>query len=183
MLQNGHVENLKKVRINDGYCSCCNELLCVDSLKPDDINEFITKMEQTFELKKFKNWIDKNNDYQVILDGANIGYFKQRPDLGGNISFSQIDMVYEHFAKIGKSVLIFLHKKHSKNLEENKIIYNKWKKTNSIYFTPFSSNDDTYWLYYYLRSKMKQKNTLLITNDNLNDHIFKYLDREKLEKI
>ena len=177
------IHDLEEVTINKSCCSKCNEVLCVDSLNRDDILTFLSNIEIKYNMQKFKQWIRKNNSYNVIIDGANVGYYNQRPDLGGTLNVSQIDKIYEYYNSLQKKVLIFLHRKHIVTLEKNDSIYKKWKKTKSIYFTPFKSNDDIYWLYYFLHSKIDTKCSLLITNDNMSDHIFQLLDREQFSRL
>ena len=99
------------------------------------------------------------------------------------VFIEQINLVYNHFINQNKKVIIFLHKKHSKLLDNHPKITKKWRKTNSLFYTPYNTNDDIYWLYYYLQSKNNNKNTLLITNDNLSDHIFKFFERSKIDRL
>lgn len=105
-------------------------------------------------------YITENVDY--IIDGANVGYYEQRPDLGGRLSYKNIDILVNQLQ--GKK-LIFLHSNH----DRNNIYVKKWKARNMVYFTPRGMNDDWFWLYFAIHS-LKSK---IISNDKICDHYYK----------
>ena len=116
----------------------------------------------------------KNCEKLIVIDGANIGFYNNRPDKGNKISIHQINMVANFYINIGFDILIILHNRHLKynkltNKEEK--ILNTLKKKNFLYLTPNKFNDDLYWLYstIYLSQFISVK---LVTNDKLRDHIF-----------
>ena len=120
----------------------------------------------------------------VVIDGANIGYYNQRPDLGGRISFKQIDSMAKYFIKLGKKPLIFLNIRHLNNSVsylENQII-NSWKQNGILYITPKGLNDDWYWLYFSIKLMDEIDDSLLITNDNMCDHIFQIFTKSIFNK-
>jgi proteinaceous RNase P len=56
-------------------------------------------------------------------------------------------------------------------------LLNRWQNANCIYTTPTGSNDDWYWLYAAVRYKC-----LLVTNDEMRDHLFQLLGNEFFPK-
>jgi len=128
---------------------------------------------------KFKSWIKtkySQSSNHVILDGANIGYFNNRPDKGNSISFRQIDKVVENYR--GNQVVLILHNRHFRKIRnsEDKKIINKWMKRNILYKTPNGCNDDLYWIYGMLYLS-KSSNSFLVTNDKLRDHVFSMIGK------
>jgi hypothetical protein len=126
---------------------------------------------------KFLGFINKINKYKkvdYILDGANIGYFKQRPDKGNPISYKNINLMVEHLEKGNKSILLFLHEKHI----TNNYYVNKWKHKNILYITDKGLNDDWFWLY----AALNFMDTKFITNDNLCDHYYQCLHQKFFKK-
>ena len=84
----------------------------------------------------------------AVIDGANVGFFGQRPDRGGKISFRQIDMVRQHFQDEGYQPIIFLHERHGKRVRgEHASLLQKWRQRKQVFETPFGCNDDWFWLY------------------------------------
>ena len=110
----------------------------------------------------------KNKDYDVIIDGANVGFYRQRPDLGGKINYYQIDKLFNYFSSQGKKVLIVLHQRHNKVNNKIKKIINKWNSSKSIYYTPRGMNDDIFWIY----AALYKKECFIVTNDKVRDHKF-----------
>ena len=51
------------------------------------------------------------SNIDFIIDGANVGYFEQRPDLGGTLSYYNIDKVVK---QLPGTKLIFLHEMHNR---------------------------------------------------------------------
>ena len=175
----------------NGKCPNCHTTLQSIDLNQNErvslLNEINMNLVKNNSPKsqKFQNfikWTQNNTKYDIVIDGANVGYFNQRPDLGGKLSFSQIDMVAQYFQKQQRNPIIFLHNRHLNNLnyQEDKIV-NKWKKQNILYITPSKLNDDWYWLYYSICNKANKPKLLLITNDKMGDHHFKILSSHLFE--
>ena len=173
-LFNEKFTNSSKGNINsDSICECCQSKIIQKSLfdKERDILLTIIKNNIAKNNKKFLNFTDtiktiKTADY--VLDGANIGYFKQRPDKGNKLSLLNIDKVVSYLIDKGKSLIIFLHTNHI-NVEH--VIIKKWIKMNILYITPKGLNDDWFWLYY----SIYYKDVKIITNDNMCDHYYNCL--------
>ena len=173
-LFNEKFTNSSKGNINsDSICECCQSKIIQKSLfdKERDILLTIIKNNIAKNNKKFLNFTDtiktiKTADY--VLDGANIGYFKQRPDKGNKLSLLNIDKVVSYLIDKGKTLIIFLHTNHI-NVEH--VIIKKWIKMNILYITPKGLNDDWFWLYY----SIYYKDVKIITNDNMCDHYYNCL--------
>jgi len=56
----------------------------------------------------FREWVSKHGPFDVVVDGANIGYANQN-FAEGALSYSQIDAVVREFQDAGKRVLLVLH--------------------------------------------------------------------------
>lgn len=127
--------------------------------------------------KKFKQWLHINSHIDIVIDGANVGYFNNRPNKGNSINFKQIDNVRTELTKMGNNVVIILHKRHTKEMTKfQNMLYNNWIKNNQVYITPVGINDDIFWLYTSLYSS-----AYIITNDRMRDHHFN-IDYNKIVK-
>ncbi|ESQ55171.1 hypothetical protein EUTSA_v10024761mg [Eutrema salsugineum] len=179
-----------------GKCLSCGEhLACVDANEVETekfVNSLVAlamerkaKMnscEPTADFSEFQEWLEKHGDYEAILDGANIGLYQQNFADGG-FSLPQLEaVVNELYKKSGnkKWPLILLHKKRVDALLGNpnhRELVEEWINNNVLYTTPPGSNDDWYWLY--ATAKLK---CLLVTNDEMRDHIFELLSTSFFQK-
>ncbi|CAH2051683.1 unnamed protein product [Thlaspi arvense] len=186
-----------------GRCLSCSEQLgCVDA------NEVETKkfvdslvalaMERKAKMKpcvkkvdfsEFQEWLKKHGEYEAIIDGANIGLYQQNFAEGG-FSLPQVHFAIEQLEAVVKELyhksgdnkwpLILLHQKRVRTLLENpthKNLVEEWINNGVLYATPPGSNDDWYWLY--AAAKLK---CLLVTNDEMRDHIFELLGNSFFQK-
>lgn len=123
--------------------------------------------------KNFMEWIEKKSDYEAIVDGANIGLYQQNFADGG-FSISQLDnVVRQLYHRNRKWPLVVLHNKRLRALQGNpstRMLLDEWFARGILYATPTGSNDDWYWLYAAVKLKC-----LLVTNDEMRDHIFELL--------
>ncbi|KAJ7981147.1 proteinaceous RNase P 1 [Quillaja saponaria] len=161
-------------------CSCFQKLVCVD-IDDDETDKFAQSVaglamerEVKANFSQFQAWLDKHNDYKAIVDGANIGLYQQNFADGG-FSTSQLDsVVNELYHRNGKKwPLVVLHSKRIRGLLENPScskLVEEWIDKGVLYTTPSGSNDDWYWLYAAVKLKC-----LLVTNDEMRDHIFELL--------
>ncbi|XP_058087166.1 proteinaceous RNase P 2 isoform X2 [Magnolia sinica] len=165
----------------DGVCGCCGErLVCVDAGKEETVRfagsivELAMEREAKSGFGEFKEWLDKHAEYEAVVDGANIGFYQQN-FAEGRFSLSQLNTVvkelYERSQK--KWPLVLLHTKRVRALMEipsNRELIEEWRARGALYTTPTGSNDDWYWLYAAVKLKC-----LLVTNDEMRDHIFELL--------
>lgn len=129
---------------------------------------------RTAEWDRFNNHLRTSGPFDVVVDGANVGYFKQNfADAPRHVDYEQIDWVIRHFTKMGKRVLLVIHERHfSPGLmpSKYKTLENDWQEQGVLYKTPRGMNDDWFWLHAALEHK-----TLVLTNDEMRDHHFQML--------
>lgn len=74
----------------NGRCCCCGEQL--DSVDIDDVETekfalsvagLALEREVKANFREFQDWLEENADYEVIVDGANIGLYQQNFAEGG----------------------------------------------------------------------------------------------------
>ncbi|XAR70141.1 Ribonuclease P [Bertholletia excelsa] len=164
----------------DGRCfSCGEQLVCVDTDRAEtekfaeSVASLAMEREVQSNFRNFQEWLDQNSEYEAIVDGANIGLYQQNFAEGG-FSISQLDaVVKELYKRSNKLPLVILHNKRVRTLLENasnRELLDKWMDQGVLYGTPYGSNDDWYWLYAAVKLKC-----LLVTNDEMRDHIFELL--------
>ncbi|CAA6660698.1 unnamed protein product [Spirodela intermedia] len=164
-----------------GCCSFCGQrLACVDLDRTETENfaESVASLAMTREAKStfsdFQEWLNGHDDYDVVVDGANIGYYHQNFAEGG-FCLPQVQVVVNELLEHShaKKPLIILHNKRVLSLMENSCnreLLEGWNAQGVLYATPNGSNDDWYWIYASVRLKC-----LLLTNDEMRDHIFELL--------
>lgn len=107
------------------------------------------------------------------MDGANVGLYEQNFEKGGFSVCQLDDVVRELYNRSKKWPLIVLHQRRISSLFENpsnRDLLQEWINQGVLYGTPHGSNDDWYWLYAAVKFKC-----LLVTNDEMRDHIFELL--------
>eukprot|EP00249_Psilotum_nudum_P024119 c29098_g1_i3 orf=117-2468(+) len=167
-----------------GTCLCCGEPLCTIDIDPHETENFaksITKLAyqrevKPDEFKKFQRWLNEQEPYDAVVDGANVGMYHQNFAEGG-FNFQQLsDVVTEIQARSPrkKVPLIILHHRRTGGVAASSQNAQKllatWIDTNAFYTTPTGSNDDWYWLYAAVKCRC-----LLVTNDEMRDHLFQLL--------
>ncbi|KAK9279075.1 hypothetical protein L1049_012750 [Liquidambar formosana] len=169
-----------KVDSNGCCCSCAERLVCVDidRLETEKFAQSVASLAMEREVKvnfrEFMDWLEKHADYEAIVDGANIGLYQQNFANGG-FSLSQLDAVAKELSNRSQNKwpLVILHNKRLRALLENSSnqkLLEEWLAQGVLYTTPNGSNDDWYWLYAAVKLKC-----LLVTNDEMRDHIFELL--------
>ena len=148
----------------------------------------------------FKGWLEAEHSagrrYNTIIDGANAGMANQS-GAKGSFNIWQI----EHLRKLAHRAsmqrwhmlretepdapppqppLIVLHKRRvqsgpAANHKGAQRIIKEWKNQGFLYESPYGSNDDWYWLY---ATVFAGRGALLVTNDELRDHVFNSLRAE-----
>ncbi|GMH07322.1 hypothetical protein Nepgr_009162 [Nepenthes gracilis] len=172
---------VKRVRIGEnGACFGCEEELvgadihCCETEKfAQSVAALAMEREVKSNFKTFMDWIEHHPHYEAIIDGANIGLYKQNFAEGG-FSITQLEAVVSELYNRSKNwPLIVLHNKHIRALQGNPVdrkLLEDWRAQGALYSTPSGSYDDWYWLYAAVRLKC-----LLITNDEMRDHIFELI--------
>ena len=112
--------------------------------------------------------------YDVIIDGANCGYYKTNyVGAPSHVDYHQIDWMVRHLQGAGFKPLLMLHCRH---LMHNTVpsdcvhLVQSWRRENLIYETPAKCNDDWFWLYLAVKLQCK-----VVTNDEMRDHHFQML--------
>lgn len=124
---------------------------------------------------KFKVWLDnileKRCGYDVIVDGANVGYYKQNyAGAPSHVDYQQINAMLLKLRHLGYNPLLILHCRHLyKNVvpHDAVTIVDKWRADGILYETPGGCNDDWFWLYMAMYLNCK-----IVTNDEMRDHHF-----------
>lgn len=182
--------NVRRSKIgSDGCCVCCGEhLACVDvgQIETEKFAESVASLAKEREVvsnfSDFQEWLnDHVNDYDTIIDAANVGFYQQNY-ADGRFCITQVKAVVEKLVERsrGKLPLVVLHNKRVTALMENpcyKKILEDWQAHGALYATPSGSNDDWYWLYATIKLKC-----LLVTNDEMRDHIFELLSMKHVPK-
>ena len=124
--------------------------------------------------KHFQSYLEKRKRFDVVIDGANVGYYKQNfSNAPKHVDYRQIDALLQHFAAQEKSVLLVMHERHffPRLLPTWAVsIVESWN--NVLYRTPSGMNDDWFWLHAAL---WNGRETLVVTNDEMRDHHFQML--------
>lgn len=112
----------------------------------------------------------------VVIDGANVGYFKNRKRLKNkNEFFFQIDRFVKFLKEKGYKILIVLYYKHVLKKNLNKYCQNIIEKWNSsdvqLYSSDRNIEDDIIWITFslYLSSKCSER-IYVLTNDTMRNH-------------
>lgn len=162
-----------------GVCLSCKEkLVCID-IDPKETENFalsLTKLASKREVKAdftlFQDWLRKHGPFDAVIDGANVGLVN-----GHNFSFSHLNSVVYQMQQASPSKrlpLVILHRGRvtggpAQNPRNQKLLEN-WRRAGALYATPAGSNDDWYWLFAAVSC-----NCLLLTNDEMRDHLFQLL--------
>ncbi|KAG8387511.1 hypothetical protein BUALT_Bualt02G0028700 [Buddleja alternifolia] len=173
VLQRSHIAS-------DGRCCTCHEqLVCVDIGRAEtekfaqSVASLAMEREVHSNFKEFQDWLEEHSEYETVIDGANIGLYQQNFEEGG-FSIAQLDaVVKEVHNQSKKRPLVVMHNKRVRSLLEDaskRELIEEWMDQGVLYGTPYGSNDDWYWLYAAVKLKC-----LLVTNDEMRDHIFELL--------
>ena len=130
--------------------------------------------ERKAKWESFCRFLDQKGDIDVVIDGANVGYFETNfAGAAKHVDYKQIDWILQHFLNQNKKVLLFLHERHfHPNLmpQQYRHYEIKWKQMNVLFRTPAGMNDDWFWLHAALKYQC-----LVLTNDEMRDHHFQML--------
>ncbi|KAL6329792.1 hypothetical protein AAG906_037499 [Vitis piasezkii] len=150
-----------------GVCQSCGEkLVCID-IDPRETENFassLTKLACQREVKadfvQFQEWLQRHGPFDAVVDGANVSLINQK-----SFSFFELNSVVNCLRQISPSKrlpLVILHR--------SRVTGGPLEKSGALYATPAGSNDDWYWLYAAVNC-----NCLLVTNDEMRDHLFQLL--------
>jgi proteinaceous RNase P len=161
----------------DGTCHRCGEkLVCID-IDPSETHSFAESVAQIAinrdaNFVKFQKWLECHGPFDAVIDAANVGLYNRN-----SFSFYEVNRVVNGIQRITKSKklpLIILHKNRVNGgpakLPQNQKLLESWQRAGALYATPPGSNDDWYWLYAAVIYR-----SLLVTNDEMRDHLFQLL--------
>ncbi|XP_057420057.1 proteinaceous RNase P 1, chloroplastic/mitochondrial-like [Lotus japonicus] len=171
---------------NDGICKCCGVHLATIDLDPIETENFAKSVasiaierEKKSDFEKFQKWLDYYGPFEAVVDGANVALFGQ-----GRFIPSKINAVVNGIRQklpSKKFPLIILHNRRIKGDKGSEAIngalIDRWNNADALYATPTGSNDDWYWLYVAIKFKC-----LIITNDEMRDHLFQLLGNDFFPK-
>eukprot|EP00268_Persea_americana_P049840 TRINITY_DN5371_c0_g1_i5.p1 TRINITY_DN5371_c0_g1~~TRINITY_DN5371_c0_g1_i5.p1 ORF type:complete len:927 (-),score=221.42 TRINITY_DN5371_c0_g1_i5:841-3621(-) len=171
---------------SDGVCMCCGEKLATIDLDPVETENFAqsvvalaAKRERNSSFQTFQKWLDYYGPFEAVVDAANVGLFSRRRFLLSKVN-AVVNGIRQQLPS-KKWPLIILHNKRinggKMNEPPNKMLIEKWKNADALYATPTGSNDDWYWLYAAVKFKC-----LIVTNDEMRDHIFQTLGNDFFPK-
>jgi hypothetical protein len=117
----------------------------------------------------YKKFLNKNiKNYDTVIDGANVGFFKQGANSGKVLNFLQISLFVDKAVSLGRKVLLILHERHIRNISKKDAEILSYIKSKVIhFFSPQGMDDDMYWLY----ASIYNPKAKIITNDEMRNHI------------
>ncbi|KAL9178496.1 hypothetical protein ACHAXT_001834 [Thalassiosira profunda] len=144
---------------------------------------------------KFQSFLAEHPPYDVVIDGANVGYFQTNfASSPKHVDYAQIDGLVRHLLDPPDDndgaprhrIILFLHERHfSPNLAPGWAIpiIQRWDGAEApydrltVYRTPVGMNDDWYWMHSALAhgGKAGSPSVVAITNDEMRDHHFQML--------
>ena len=150
-------------------------------------------LNQCKNLQAFSDWLQEQEEFVYIVDGANVAYNKQNFD-NGKFSYRQIELVVNQLEKEcpGERILVVIPYPYAQKIIPNSVHYNGKKKLtylsdgemavlerlqnkNMLYITPQGSDDDWYWMYCTV-SEGRKSSSYVITNDLMRDHRLAFLE-------
>jgi pentatricopeptide repeat protein len=175
---------------DSGMCTSCGDVLAAVDLDDAGVTSLMEKLdkivrEDPLRVARWEEFCGKLGTLQfdVIIDGANIGYYKPNLNTGTeHVNYEQIDMVVEHLIEQGRKPLLVLQYRHLKYdwvPQEYHGLIRKWKSQDVLLVCPLKSNDDWYWMYAALNARGK---IAVITNDQMRDHTFQMLAQRDFTK-
>eukprot|EP01041_Mallomonas_annulata_P002215 gene2215-4303_t len=137
-------------------------------------------------LQTFSDWIDKQEEIDYIIDGANVAYNRQN-FAEGKFSYKQIEMIVKKLLEERKSgkILVLLPYAYTQNVIPNSVrcnnrsvshlstddlrILNWLQQEVLLYVVPQGADDDWYWMFATMTAN-RTKPAYVITNDQIRDH-------------
>lgn len=181
---------------SSGKCECCEEVLSSIELSDEMITRLLKQVvgiasagdKRKMEWEQFSTWIESNGlEFDVIIDGANVGYYKRQQVAGAAAGHNfadhvQIDWVVQHYEAQGKRALVVLHSRHlqdAKLTPQSLAVVKKWREKGILASCAPGNNDDWYWLWAAVRIGGR---TLVVTNDEMRDHHFRMLSHRSFQR-
>jgi pentatricopeptide repeat protein len=126
----------------------------------------------------YETWLEEHQHrYNIILDGANIGYYKQNyAGAPSHVDYHQIDWLLTELQRLGYRPLLILHQRHTNTSNSKTVpqsyyqLIDGWRTQQILYESPSGCNDDWFWMYACVKLHCH-----IVTNDEMRDHHFQML--------
>ena len=152
-----------------------------------------SSLNQCKNLQAFSDWLQEQEEFVYIVDGANVAYNKQNFE-NGKFSYRQIELVVNRIEEEypGERILVIIPYPYAQKIVPNSVNYNgkrrlsylsdeeiavleRLQKNNMLYITPQGSDDDWYWMYCTV-SEGRKCSSYVVTNDLMRDHRIAFLE-------
>lgn len=171
--------------VHDSRCSNCSEVIHNNILTNDERTNILSNIDRKVlsishdrntyrklnrseivniatKWNEFKNILVRN-DFDIVVDGANLGYLTTKGGKRLNIEFIKT-IISNIVLETNKKILLIFHQCHNRELE-HLTFHPQIAQNIMIYMTPNFVNDDLFWLYGTLFCKC-----FILTNDQGRDH-------------
>lgn len=170
-----------------GRCAAAGGQLQVVELKPDEWAAFADQIaslasknqKRAGDFPAFMAWYERWGPFDVLVDGANVAFYGQNcVEKRAAFSWDNLRLMMTLLRQKyrGKRILLMLHTRRvtegDAQRPENQELVQQLMREKAFYATPPGSNDDWYWMWGTVKARAKG---LLISNDELRDHIFSLL--------
>lgn len=122
----------------EGFCSLSGkrlQALGLSTKEEETLFAYITRLANDHKenkgFRKFQRWIRERGPYDVIIDGANVGFNNQNK-IGGCFQYDQIEAVVDHYRNLKQRVLLVLHPKWLKENPDLTLTHRKRRKLDPI---------------------------------------------------
>jgi len=194
----------RMVDISNKSCRCPN---CNGELRPLLISEeekhrvrialhkivSSRSKDQHQALIEFEDWLKDRQEYEYVVDAANVAYHNQNFN-SGKFSYQQIELVVEKLKQRSKNILVIIpyayasqttipnsiskggrkFKRSTLSPNDQRII-GMLRDENMLYVVPRGANDDWYWVYATIYEGRK-KPAYVVTNDLMRDHKIAFIE-------
>eukprot|EP00892_Ulva_mutabilis_P007525 jgi/Ulvmu1/5144/UM021_0161.1 len=187
--------DLLPVRVDpkgDGFVEEVQDSLLELTLQPEEWAQFAVSVQELAQSRErkvgsFEKFVAmmQQQDHSVFLDAANIAYFntmkfitENKKDCDERFQWPQVIKIYDLVRKTfpQSRVMVVAHNYRCRDKfvrsSDTRAFIAKLKRQGDLWVTPNGSNDDWYWLYGVIS---KGSRGMLISNDDMRDHIFELL--------
>lgn len=176
----------------NGYCEFCGETLEAIDLDQVEYAQFASGIaslaskqeKRPRDFDTFLKWLEEYGPYGIIIDAANVAFYGQNFESGG-FNFSQIEAVVnrveQDFPDLKPLVILHVNRTrgHPASSYKAKTLLKRLNDEHCFYAAPQGSNDDWYWMY---AAVSAGQNGILISNDEMRDHLFNLLAPKYFKK-
>jgi len=160
-------------------------------------------LNQSRHLECFADWLRDRDEYEYIVDAANVAYFNQNFETG-RFSYKQVELVVDALRERSDKVLVVIphcyaavepggfipnsvrwskaekggtasRRGLSPVSEEDCAVIKRLEERGMLYVVPRGANDDWYWLYATIYEGRKRP-ALVISNDLMRDHKVAFIE-------